>query len=235
MSESWFGVLVAVVRAGADRLAAVLPGILAAGTLLVAGLVLAMIARSILVRLLAALDRPLRDWGVDQALLRAGFSRSPREVLGRLVFWAIVLVFALLALDALVAPGGAAVTLLVIGLLPHLVAVLAIVLVGWLVGNFLGHAVLIAAVNAQVAEARLLSRIVRLAVVTFAAATALTQLGIGKEMVLLAFGITFGGLVLTLALAFGLGGRDLARRTLERRFGAPAAPDREEPDRMVHL
>ena len=235
MSESWFGALVDVVRAGVSRLAAVLPSVLAACTLLVAGLLVATIARAILVRLLAALDRPLRDWGIEQALLRAGFSRSPREVLGRVVFWAIVLVFALLALDALVAPGGAAVTMLVIGLLPHLVAALAVVLVGWLVGNFLGHAVLIAAVNAQVAEARLLGRIVRIAVVTFAMATALTQLGIGKEMVLIAFGVTFGGLVLALALAFGLGGRHLARRALERRFGSPAAPRPEEPDRMVHL
>lgn len=235
MNESWVTVLVEVVRGGADRLAAVLPGVLAACALLVAGLTLAWLSRAILVRLLAALDRPLRDWGVDQALLRAGFSRSPREVLARLVSWLIALVFALLALDALVAPGGAAVTLLVVGLLPHLVAALAIVLIGWLVGNFLGHAALIAAVNAQVAEARLLGRVVRLAVVTFAVATALTHLGIGKEMVLLVFGISFGGLVLALALAFGLGGRHLARRALERRFGPRTAPAPEEPDRMVHL
>jgi hypothetical protein len=48
---------------------------------------------------------------------------------------------------------------------------------------------------------------------------ALTHLGIAKEMVLLAFGLTFGGLVLALSLAFGLGGRALARDILERRLG----------------
>jgi hypothetical protein len=52
----------------------------------------------------------------------------------------------------------------------------------------------------------------------FAAATTLTQLGIGTEMVMVTFGITFGGLVFALALAFGLGGRDLARDVLERRL-----------------
>ena len=49
-----------------------------------------------------------------------------------------------------------------------------------------------------------------------AIATAVTHLGIGKEMVLVAFGITFGGLIFALALAFGLGGRGLARQMLDR-------------------
>jgi hypothetical protein len=61
-----------------------------------------------------------------------------------------------------------------------------------------------------------LARGVYWSVLLFAAATALTHLGIGKEMVLVAFGITFGGLIFALALAFGLGGRALARQILER-------------------
>ena len=237
MTESWFAALTQVVQAGLGRLAAVLPSLLAACTLLVAGLVAAVIARAIVVRLVGALDRLLRDWGIEQAVVRAGLSQSPKDLLGRLVFWGIFLVFALLGLDALVAPGGATVTMLVIGLLPHLVAAAAVMLAGWLIGNFLGHAVLIAGVNAQVPEARLLARLVRLGVVAFAIATALTQLGIGKEMVLLSFAISFGGLVFSLALAFGLGGRDVARRILERRFGPPRKkePQEEESDRMVHL
>jgi len=70
------------------------------------------------------------------------------------------------------------------------------------------------------------------AVLLFAAATALTHLGIGKEMVLVAFGITFGGMVLALALAFGLGGRALAREILERRLRRADPPPQE---RITHL
>ncbi len=65
------------------------------------------------------------------------------------------------------------------------------------------------------------------AVLLFAAATALTHVGIGKEMVLVAFGITFGGVVLALALAFGLGGRGLAREILERRLRRASRPPQE--------
>jgi hypothetical protein len=69
-------------------------------------------------------------------------------------------------------------------------------------------------------------------VLLFAVATALTQLGIGKEMVLVAFGITFGGLVFTLSLAFGLGGRGIARELLERRRRRDRPPPQEH---LSHL
>src|SRR5919197_936110 len=70
------------------------------------------------------------------------------------------------------------------------------------------------------------------AIVLFTVATALTHLGIGKEMVLVAFGITFGGLVLALALAFGIGGRHIAAQFLARRLRRESPPPQE---RLTHL
>ncbi len=75
---------------------------------------------------------------------------------------------------------------------------------------------LITAVNAGIVQARLLARTTRWVILLFAVATALVEIGIGRDMVLIAFGVLFGGLVLALALAFGLGGRHLAREILER-------------------
>jgi hypothetical protein len=93
--------------------------------------------------------------------------------------------------------------------------------------------VLVAAVNAGVPEAGLLARTARWGVLLFTVATALTEIGIGRDMVLIAFGITFGGLVLALALAFGIGGRALAQRMLERRFRRTTeAPPQET---LTHL
>jgi hypothetical protein len=113
-----------------------------------------------------------------------------------------------------------------------LFAAVLIVVVGWIIANFIGQGILIAAVNAGLPEARLLARAAHWAVLLFAIATALTHLGIGKEMVLVAFGITFGGLVLALALAFGLGGRAIAAELLSRRLRREGPPDRE---RLTHL
>jgi hypothetical protein len=155
--------------------------------------------------------------------------RSPSEVLGLIFFWVTFVIFASLGIDSL-GLGGA--TAFLLAFLPPLFAAVLILIVGWLVANFLSQGLLIAAVNRGLPEARLLARAVHWGVLLFAAATALTHLGIGKEMVLVAFGITFGGLVFALALAFGLGGRNVARELLERRLRRDAPPARE---RLTHL
>jgi hypothetical protein len=95
--------------------------------------------------------------------------------------------------------------------------------------------VLIGAVNLQMQYARFLSLGVKWLVLVLTAAMVLDHLEIGGSIVALAFGILFGGIVLTLALAIGLGSRDLVSRSLERnsdanpdaRTAAPFAPEED--------
>src|SRR5262245_18102603 len=218
-----------------DRLAAIIPGLLAMVILLVLGLVLGWLVRVLVARVARAIgfDRHTERWGLGASMRRAGVLRSPAETLGILCSWAIFVLFASLGIDALSSPGsGTGATAFLISFVPPLFAAVLIVVVGWLIANFVGQGILIAAVNAGLPEARLLARAAHWAVLLFAVATALTQLGIGKEMVLVAFGLTFGGLVLALALAFGLGGRAIAAELLTRRLHRDAPPDRE---RLTHL
>jgi hypothetical protein len=163
-----------------------------------------------------AFDRRAEEWGLSQAMGRSGIRRTPSDVFGLAVFWSIFVVSVTLAVDALAIPGTGRVTDFILYSVPRVLGAGLIMLIGWLASNFLAEGVLIAAVNAHLPEARLLARAIRWAVLLFAAATAIAHLGIGKEMVLVAFGITFGGLVLTLSLAFGFGGRRLARQILNR-------------------
>src|SRR6266850_1924612 len=140
----------------------------------------------------------------------------------------ILAMLTLVALDALAIPGAAGATSMLLRLLPRMLSALLILVVGWLAANFVAQAVLVAGVNAGLARARLLARAVRWLILLFIFATALTEIGIGRDMVLIAFGILFGGLVLALALAFGFGGRHLAREILERgkhREREPAGDD----------
>jgi hypothetical protein len=195
----------------------VLPGILAMLTLTAVGLAAAWIGARVIRRLAQAVafDRRAETWGIVAALHRAGVRRPPSQVLGLIVFWSVLVLFLPVAIDALAIPGTGRLTEFVFSWVPRVLGAALILLVGWLVANFLGEGALIAAVNARVPEARLLARAIRWGVLLFASATAITHLGIGKEMVLVAFGITFGGLIFALSLAFGLGGRGLARQILE--------------------
>jgi Conserved TM helix len=217
-----------------ERLLAIVPGLLVLLTLLAVGFVLAWVVRMVVTRLTRAIgiDRLFERLGVAPSLRRSGVLRSPSDVLGLVCFWAIFILFASAGVDGLALPGAPGATALLVAFLPPLFAAALILLVGWLVANFLSQGVLIAAVNARLPEARLLARGAYWGVLLFAVATALTHLGIGKEMVLVAFGITFGGMVFALALAFGLGGRHLARRILERRLHRESPPPQE---RITHL
>ncbi len=227
-------VVVETMRGVASRLAGVVPNILTMLVLLVLGLALGALARWFVVRLLRAIrfGQRAERWGIQPALARAGILRDPETLAGSLVFWGIFLLFAMMGIDALALPGMYGATSVVVQLIPNVLAAALMLVVGWLLANFLGNAVLIGSVNARIAEARLLARAVRWAVLAFTLSAVLTQLGIGREMVMIAFGVTFGGVVLTFALAFGLGARDLAREILERRFrGREPAPD----DEIAHL
>ena len=231
MKSRWEeGVWSALVGLG-DRLATVGPAIVVLITLIALGLIIGAVLRAVMSRLARAVgfDRHMERWGVGASMRGAGILRPPSDVLGAAFFWGTFVIFASLGIDSL-GFGGA--TAFLVAFVPPLFAAVLILLVGWLVANFLSQGLLIAAVNRGLPEARLLARAVHWAVLLFAAATALTHLGIGKEMVLVAFGITFGGLVLALALAFGLGGRHVARQLLERRLRREGPPAQE---RLTHL
>ena len=234
MSDRWPGDVWSGLLQVRERVLAIIPGLLVLLTLLAVGVVLGWLARILVSRVSRAvgIDRVFERWGLAPSLRRSGIVRLPSDVLGLVCFWAIFILFASVGVDGLALPGAPGATALLVSFLPPLFAAVLILIVGWLVANFLSQGLLIAAVNRGFPEARLLARAVHWGVLLFAAATALTHLGIGKEMVLVAFGITFGGLVFALALAFGLGGRGVARELLERRLRRDSPPARE---RLTHL
>jgi hypothetical protein len=73
-------------------------------------------------------------------------------------------------------------------------------------------------------------------IILFVLSMAFEELSISSRTVVVAFGMTFGALMFGLALAFGLGGKDLARRYLEKKFGSDSgAETREHEDELSAL
>jgi len=230
MQQEWSDIVLDAMRDVAHRILIVTPRLLAALTLILLGWAVGALARRITIRVLAAANLDVRcaRWGLGGVLGRGGHRLSPTELLGRLVYWAILFVGLLMAVEALEMPGTTGAATALLQFLPHVIVAAAVVVSGWVLAQFLAQAILIAAVNAQVAGASLLAAAGRWLVLTVAAAVALTELGVAREMVLLVFGIAFGGAVFALSLAFGLGARDLARQALESYLGR-AREDRGEP------
>jgi hypothetical protein len=93
-----------------------------------------------------------------------------------------------------------------------------ILLFGMVAAGFSARATLLAAVNANVPSPRLLGLAVRSIIMVFVLSVFFEELGLAEQTMLVAFGIAFGALMLGLAIAFGIGGRDLARGFLEEKF-----------------
>jgi hypothetical protein len=233
MSDLWGDAMVDAFRDMMKRMALLLPKLFALISFVLLGLVVALAVKAILTKLLTAvrIDVLSERWGLQAALTKAGFKQPLSQIIGRVVFWMVFVIFTFMGVDALDLPATAGLMGQLVGFVPSVITAGFLVLVGVLLSNFFAEAALIAAVNAQVQEARLIASLVRWSIVLLTAAMVLTQLGIAKEIVVAAFTILFGGVVLALAIAIGLGGRNIARDALERRWRKP----KDEPDDMTHL
>jgi hypothetical protein len=209
-----------------ESVANFLPGALVFLVLIVGSLILALVVRYLLVRMLTGLDVDRRADLLGLSLADWAPSQSVSKVIASTAYWTILGLGLLLGLTALDAALPSRFAMSVLEYVPHLLAALLILVVGGMVARFLARAVLIGAVNMGVQYARLLSMAVKWLVLILTAAMALDHVGIGRTVLLLAFGIAFGGVVLAVALAVGLGARDVVSRALERQLREPAGEDK---------
>ena len=165
-------------------------------------------------------DRRASQWGLS-LLAEWSPTKSVTMVVARGVQWTILVLGLLVGLTALDAAMPSRFALSVFDYLPHVVAALIVLVIGSVVAQFLSRAVLIGAVNMRIHSARGLSLAVKWMLLVVSASMALEQLGIGRQILLLAFGILFGGVVLATALAVGLGAKDAVGRAIERQLQSP--------------
>lgn len=214
------------------QLASFLPGVIA---LLLAVIILSAIGwglAALLRRILvsARFDERLSTRTSSTSLADWSPSNSPTLLVTRIVFWAFVVLGIIIGLSAFDASytTNSSIAAFMLPYLTHSVGAILLLFLGTLIARFLARSVLIGAVNARLQYARFLSLGVKWLVLVLTGAMVLDHLGIGGAVIELAFGILFGGIVLTLALAIGLGSRDLVSRSLERnadRLDPTGAPD----------
>lgn len=217
-------------------MAKLLPGLVAFVIAVLLSTLLGWLFAGIVRRALRSLDFDQRsvEWGVAD-LSDWAPSHSPTLLVSRLVFWTMVLLGVLVGIAALDATLTSRMVVQVAGALPNLLTALLLLLVGQVLARFLSRSVLIGAVNMNVEYARFLSIGVKWLVLVLSTAMALDHLGIAGRIVGLAFGILFGGIVLTLSLAVGLGSKDLVTRSLERDPLPPKPADRPADQPLQHL
>lgn len=216
----------------AENVTEFLPGLLGLILILLIALVVALLVRTAVLKALTSLrfDQRAEQWGLSPA---GGWSAvgGPSLVVARVAMWIVLVAGLLASLSALDAALPEEFARTMFGYMPNVLAAALIVVVGTVLARFLARSVLIGTVNLQLPAARLLATGVRWLVLILAWAMALDHLGLGRNILPLAFGILFGGIVLALALALGLGSKDIVRGVLERQVRESAAPT----DKLPHV
>ena len=209
------------------------PRLVAAFIIFAGGFVVAILARRIVRSVLASVqfERLAARTGASE-MLRVADMPSADLLVAKIVFWIVWIGFAVSAVDTLQFGPFQGLVQQFFSFVPRVLLALLVLTLGFLVGNFIWRAALLASVNTRLPAARLLAGTLRLLVIAIAVVMALEQLGLATAVVLTAFAIAFGALMLGLAIAFGLGGRDAARQLLDQQV---KAQQEREPDATPHL
>jgi len=213
-----------------------LPHLIAMLSLVVAGWVIAWLLAFLLRHVLGwtKFERFADRTGTSAMLKRVSLPVAT-DIAASMLFWIVWATFIVSGIATLGLSGTQEVTSRFIQFLPRLGLGLVILVVGLVAGNFAWRATLLAAVNSDLPSARLLSGAVRWLIVTLAIAMALEQIGVAKTIMLTAFAIAFGALMLGVGIAIGIGGGPVARRLIERQFPEKPADPRPEGDKLSHL
>jgi hypothetical protein len=186
---------------------------------------LKLLVRSIL--RLSRFSKLSENSGATQLLNQAALPSST-ELLSRFVFWVAWVTFILLGVSVLGIVGLQDYIARFFLFLPRLFVALLILFFGSLAASFFSRAALLAAVNANLRSSRLLSISIRIIISIFTLSMVFEVLGVAEQTMLIAFAAAFGAVMLGLAIAFGLGGQDLAREFLEKRLITGKKEEKED-------
>ncbi len=194
------------------------PNLLAMMTIILVGILVARILKAVLLRFMKAIK--LDSWsdrmGLTAVMRKGDLWAKPSEAVGSMVFWTLIIFSLMAGLSALKIHAIDSLVSQFILYIPRALSAVLILVFGYIIAGFIGRAVLIAAVNSGYHYARLLAEAIRLLLTVLILAMALEQLQVAPGIVVAAFSIVFGGIVLALAISFGVGGIDAARKMIEK-------------------
>ena len=200
------------------KIAVFLPNLFFAVAIILLGWVICNVIKRVVVRLLkiCQFDTLAERAGIKTILEKGGIRQSTSEIIGLLVFWFLFLIAIVTTLETLNLSGATDTLHTIYLYIPKIVAALVTLILGLYFANFLETVTRTSCANAGLEQAGSIGRAAYVGTAIFVVAGIFEILDIASEIVIWAFILVFGALCLALALAFGLGGREVAGRFLEK-------------------
>ena len=210
--SNWQGILLEPARVILSRLGQFVVDALLVVIILIIGWVISKLIKTVVTKGLRAvkLDELSDRIELDRLLEKGGITYSLSELIGVICYWLAILVSFMVAINALGLTVAAELLNKIALYIPNVIAAMFILILGMFVANLLRNIVITGAKNANIPQAAVLSQIVQVVIIAFAIFVALEQLRIGIRITELTLSIVLGSVGLGLALAFGLGCRDIA-------------------------
>lgn len=211
------------------------PNLLAMLVILLVGIAFARIIKLVLVKFLTAIkfDSWSDRMGFTKLMRKGDLWAKPSAILGEIAFWLLIIVTLMSGLNALQVPAINQLVGEFFSYIPRIFSAAMILIVGYVLSGFISRTVLIAAANNGFHYAKILAEAIHTLLIVLILSMVMEQLQIAPGIVLAAFSIIFGGIVMALAIAFGVGGIDAARRIIESE--ATAKRKEETKDEIEHL
>jgi len=215
-----FDVVLESLRSVLQQVGLFLPRLLVALAVLLAGWLLAKAFRLGVVKALRALNFHVltERAGIDNFLQQGGTDKDTTDFLGLIAYWLVILAALFVAFNGM---GLTQVTDLLgraILFAPRLLVAILVLVFGSYFARFAGNAVQSYCRSARISDGEVLGRLMQYGVLAFVILLAVDHLDIGGGLIQKTFLILLGGVVVALALAFGIGGRDRAAALIERWF-----------------
>ncbi len=204
------------VRAMLIKIGSYVPVIAGALLILVAGWLIAKMIETILVRVLRVMriDNLSDKAGISKILAQGDIKLTLSEILGAIVYWLVMLVAIVTTLNALNLTTAANLMSRLVAYVPNIIAAIFVLVLGSFLANFVSAIVRTSASNAGIKNAKLLGQITQIILVIFAIAIAVEQLKVAAALVGIAVNIILASIGLGVAIAFGLGCKDLAAKAM---------------------
>ncbi len=193
------------------------PNLLAMLIIIAIGILVARLLKAILLKLLKAINFDVWSdrMGFTTVMRKGDLWSKPSSAIGSFSYWLLIIVAFMAGLSALKIQAIDNLVAQFVLYIPRVLSAVLIVIAGYIITGFIGRALLISAVNRGYHFAKLLAEAARLLLIVLFIAMALEQLQVAPGIVISAFSIIFGGIVLALAIAFGVGGIDAAKKIIE--------------------
>ncbi len=213
----WNALVTDPLREMLTRIMAYLPVLLGALVIFVIGWLVAKTLKRIVEWLLTTLhfETLAEKSGVSGAMRKGDLKMTVSQIVSGLVYWLIMIMVLVMVVNALGMPKASDILERLFAYIPRVIAAVFVLVVAMFLATFVSGIVRTTAANAKLPHPELLAGICRWAIIVFAVTISLAQLGIAPIFITTTFNILLGGIVLALALAFGLGGKEAAARYLE--------------------